>query len=116
MGYNRQIVSNQPLNVDSQSSPQAVLDAGTYSIQLAFTGSVCSFSAALWTSSDSAQPQSAQPQNFDELPNSSVAITSAGTFTYNVGLIGYSWVKLVLTDNSGGTNNGTLSARINVID
>lgn len=113
MGYNKQFIDNQALSASFNSSAlqvgQTGLIASVYSIQAAFTGATCSFSAKIQVSNDSVSPE-----NWDDLENSSQTFTEAGTFTWNVSEVGYMWIRLVITDNSSGTNDGNLSATINV--
>lgn len=111
MGYNRLFVENQVLDDDFSGSPQIVVDASLYFMQLVFTGTVCQFTASLEVSADAPTDT---PTNWDTLPNSSSAVTEAGSLAYNVSVSGYSWVRLKVVDDSTGTNNGTLTGRINV--
>lgn len=113
MGYNKQFVSNVALNANSLSAPQQVLNSEGYAVQLAFSGSTCSFSAQILVSSDPFS-NTVAPVNFDTLANSSQTFTTAGTFTYNVNPAEYNWIKLKITDNSSAANNGSISAVINV--
>jgi hypothetical protein len=114
MSFNTLILS-APLNVSENSNAAAIPDMGLYSIQAAFTGSTCSFTAKVQVSSDPYGPLGtvAQPVNWDDLASSSQTFTQAGTYTWDVGPTAVSWVRLVITDNSSGTNNGSITARIN---
>lgn len=119
--YNSQFVDDVALNASFVSAPQQIVNSGGYAIQLAFNGSTCSFSAKLQVSSDpyflppgSNYSVPNTPINFDDLPDSSQTFTTAGTFTYNVNPAEYVWVRVVVTDNSSGANNGSISAVINV--
>lgn len=115
MGYNSQFVKSQPLNASFVTSAQQLLDSSLFDIQAVFTGSTCSFTAKLQVSSDpySNAPGYA-PTNWDDYPSSSVTITASGTQTWSVSRSGSVWVRVVVTDNSSGTNNGSFSATINV--
>lgn len=105
MGYNKQFFS-RALNANSESAPQDLaIDMSLFAIQLLFTGATCSFSAKLQVSNDGT--------TFDDYPNSSQTFTSAGSFTYNVFASGFAFVKLVITDNSSGSNTGKVFATIN---
>lgn len=118
MGYNYQFVSGQALNTGFTSNAQQIIDSRGYAIQLSFSGSTCNFSASLNVSSDPLlNPDGSlapAPTHFDPLANSAQTFTSAGTFTFNVNPAEYTFVQLVLVDNSSGANNGVLSATINV--
>lgn len=110
MGYNKQFISDQALSASFNSSAQTVIDAALYSIQAEFTGSTCSFTATIQVSS----MQSPGVGDWDDLPDSAQTIAAAGSFSWNVSDAGYLWARLAVTDNSSGTNNGTISASINV--
>lgn len=121
MGYNNKFVAGVPLNAVYTSPPQQINDSSGYAVQLVFGGSTCSFSAKLQVSTDplflppgANYSQLNTPVNFDDLANSSQTFTTSGTFTYNVNPAEYVWVRLVITDNSSGANNGTIAATINV--
>lgn len=116
MSYNQQFVKNQDLSAGFVSDPQLVFDGSLFAIQLAFTGDTCEFAASLEVSNDAISNGSLAPVNFDPLANSSQSFTEAGTFTYNIspGATGYTWIRLVISDNSSGSNDGSLSATITV--
>lgn len=115
MGYNKVFVAGQPLNTDFLSVAQQVLDGQVYSVQIAFTGDVCNFTASIQTSSDAYNNTVGfMPEHIDTLEDSPQTITEAGTFTWNVTAVGYNWVILNIVDNSSGTNDGNLLATINV--
>jgi hypothetical protein len=113
MVFNTSLVSNQVLNVNSTSGAEQIINASGYAVQLAFSGSTCSFSAKLQVSNDPYNNTVGYvPPHFDDLASSSQTFVAAGTFTYSVTQANYLWVRLVITDNSSGTNNGTVSATI----
>lgn len=120
MGYNSQFIKNVPLNADYTSEPKQILDSDGYAIQLAFTGSTCSFTAVVEVSNDPFIDPNGDgytenvPTHFDPLADSTKVFTQEGTFTYNVNPAEYVWVRVVVTDNSSGANSGELSATINV--
>lgn len=117
MGYNTIFVTNQALNAGSTSQAHQVLDGKVYSVQTVFTGSTCHFSAKIQICSDAyvnTAGYNPPDAHFSDLDNSSITFTQAGNFNYNVNVVGYNWVRLVLTDLSSGSNNGTLTATLNV--
>lgn len=113
MGYNTQIIPPTPLNASFDSEAEQILDSSGYALQLAFSGSTCSFSSKIQVSTDEYDPNN-PPVHWDDLANSSQTFTTAGTFTYNVNPAEYVSVRVVITDNSSGANNGTISANLNV--
>jgi hypothetical protein len=115
MGYNKSLFNNQPLNTNSTSVGIQIATMGLYSIQLQFTGSPCSFTTQLFVSDDPlSTSQTYVPPNLDPLPNSLVAQSQSGTYTYNVSEAAYEWVVLKVVDTSGGSNTGILNARVKV--
>lgn len=115
MGYNQQFIKNVPLNADYDSLAQQLLDGAVYSIQLEFTGATCECTVSLLGSSDPYNNTVGYvPPNFDPIEDATQSITEAGSFTFNVGQVGYNWVQVNIVDNSSGSNDGTVSARINV--
>jgi len=117
MGYNSRFLNNQPLNVSFAAVPQQVLDGGVFAIQMVFTGSPCMITTDLYVSTDPYNNTPGYvPQHFDHEKDSTLVFTGPGTYTYQVGggYVGYVWVQLVVTDNSGGTNTGVMSATIQV--
>lgn len=126
MGYNELLIPPTALSAGFTSQNAQIVDSRGYSLQLAFTGTTCEFSAKIQVSSDPLfvppasnygqgnQPVTNTPINFDDLTDSSQTFTTAGTFTYNVNPAEYVWIRVVITDNSGGTNNGKVQATLNV--
>lgn len=56
--------------------------------------------------------QGAAVTNWSTYTGSSLAISAAGNFTYNLSDIGYRWIRVKYTKTSGtGTINATLSAK-----
>lgn len=113
MGYNTKFLPETALSADFTSPAAQVLDNPLFSIQAAFTGSTCSFTAEVFTSSDEYNNTIGfVPEHLDPYPNSSVTFTESGSFTWNVNGSGFTWVLLKITDNSSGSNDGAISARI----
>ncbi len=57
------------------------------------------------------QPET--PANWDDIADSSFAVTSAGIYVWNVRDVFYTFVRLVYTDSSGGASTAILNANIN---
>lgn len=116
-GPNKLFIKNQALNASFNSAAVAVGDAGVYNITMEFTGATCSFSTQLLASSEPFTNQPGfvpSPASLVPIENSSLTFTESGSQSYNVSQVGYVWVVVQVTDNSSGTNDGTLSARLNV--
>lgn len=109
MGYTTSLFLRQALSASTSSPACSVADASNYSVQAQFTGATCSFTAVLQISDDLINPI-----NWNDLADSSQIVTVAGSFLWNVSQAGYRWVRLSVTDNSSGTNTGTISANVNV--
>ena len=116
MGFNvPNFFDNISLNMNSVSRPFQLTDAVLYSLSMQFNGSTCLFNSKLQGSSDPYNnAKNFVPPNWDDIKDSSIDFGAEGSFTYNVYLIGYNWVRLIITDSSGATNTGTLSATLNV--
>lgn len=114
------------LNATITSLNCQLYDAMNYSIQIAFTGTPTG-SFKLQGSDDpvaagfgSNSPQSAfqsginAPVHWTDLPNTSQSVTAAGSVIWQVEWPGYSFVRAVYTDTSGGSSTAIItSARIN---
>lgn len=110
---NKRLVTAGAMASTITSTAQQLANVITFSIQAVFTGSpVGTFK--LQCSTDTATdgtPTLVQPTNWDDIPNSSYAITAAGSNTWNYsGNTGFSWVRLVYTASSG---SGVLNVKIN---
>ena len=115
--YNKVFLTAQVLNANSTSGAQQVLDGKGFTVQTVFTGSTCSFSAKLQVCADAYNntPGFSPPDaNFADLINSPQTFTTSGNFDWIVQAVEYNWVRLVITDNSSGANNGSVTATINV--
>lgn len=111
MSYSTSLLSNVPLNISFIGPAFQILDSAGYAVQAYFSGSTCSFSIELQVSTDPYNNTPGYtPLHWDVVPNSLQTITQAGTFTWDVSPSRVIWVRLVVTDNSGGTNNGTIGA------
>lgn len=116
MFYNEKYITNQPLNADFTSLPGLVAEGTVVCMQLAFTGSPCTFTTKLQGSNDAPGNDPTKPVNFDDVPNSTQSFTASGTFTYNLAVAmptGFTWVRLVVSGTSMA-NPGSLSATLTV--
>ena len=109
-----QFVTGQALNAGFNSAAVGLNQVFGYTIQGVITGTptgtfTLQASADPWYSN----PTTAQlPSNWTTIANTSQAVSTAGTFIYNVSDPWYNWVRLVYVDGSSGTSTATLSATI----
>lgn len=114
--YNEQFVTNQVMNVSSNSQPMELIQIFGYAIQARFVGSSITGTLKLQVSCDPNNNPGASgpnPTHWTDLAGSPQAISAAGDFMWNVSDPAYNWVRLVYTDGSGGTSNGHLTAVLN---
>jgi len=115
MGYSENLLNLVPLNTSSVSQAFQILDSYGFSVQAFFTGTICSFQAELEVSTD---PYNGQfgfvPEHWDTMDGSVQVFSSAGSFTWDVQPSAVVWVRLKITDESSGTNNGTIGTNIYV--
>ena len=116
MGYNVQFLPATALSASITSPPFQKIGASNYSVQAVFSGSTCEFGAKLQVSSDPYDNTVGfVPPNWDDVADSAQTIAQAGSFTWDVGPSAPVWVRLVITDNSSGSNNGNISAIANIL-
>lgn len=112
---NDSIVTNQPMNASINSIPIGLPNIIGYAVQAEFTGTMLNGVIKLQASCDPA-PQNRQsnimPTNWTDISCSVATVTIPGDITWNVEDVFYSWFRLVYTDNSGGTSDGVLNARV----
>ena len=105
------LIFNQPLykgNILSFTSEVLKLDNMLgYCIQIIMTGNPTG-TLSLEGSDDSVQI-AGNPVNWNLIANSTVAVYTSDTVTYNVRDAYYNWVRVVYIDGSGGTAIGTAS-------
>lgn len=106
---------NVVLNTNINSLPVNLVSTYSYSLQIVWTGTPTG-TFKLQASCDPAAGAQGfpgvavyNPVNFTDIPASSLAVTSAGTWLWNGQDQAYNWVRLVYTDASGGTSTATLT-------
>lgn len=97
------VLSGQSMAASFESDPISVLPFIGYSISCVFTGSPVG-TLKIQVSNDTEDA----PTNWDDLDDSSVSISAAGSETYIVAEVEYSFIKLVYTRSSG---SGTFGAK-----
>jgi len=114
---NRTLFSGVTMNTNLASTAEAIPDIYGYCIQAVFTGTPTG-TFKLQASNDAFKqvtPSTPQvPVNWTDIANSSVDVTAAGDYTWNVIGAFYPFVRLVYTDTSGGTSTAVLTATINI--
>lgn len=89
------LLDGQSMAASFNSEPISVLEFNGYSIQCVWTGSPTG-TLKLQISNDTEEPT-----NWDDLDDSSVSITTAGSETYIVAEVEYGFVRIVYTRSSG---------------
>lgn len=113
---NKSIITNGDMSADI-TSPAYLLDqVYGYSIQAVYTGTP-NGALKLQVSCDpgpnsQVSPALDQPSNWDDLASSNVSVVGAGSWTWNVDIGFYEWVRVVYTEG-GMADTGTLNVRIN---
>ena len=118
--YNKQLTTNQVLNVNSTSPASALKSIFMYAMAANFTGSATG-SIKLQASNDpetNDTPPSGipfpAPTNWADIANSTFAIVPGMTeVLWNVRDVAYNYVRVVYTDGSGGTSTATMNIVIN---
>lgn len=116
--YNTKIINAQAMNADFSSPAQLLDQMWGFCIQAVYTGSSITGAFHLEGSAD---PMDIKPgnsiaptvTNWTTIADSTVSITSAGSYVWDVNTAGYNYVRLVYVDGSSGTSNGVCNARIN---
>lgn len=101
-------------NADQNSNPQWAQDIVRASFQAVVTGSTASGTLQLQFSNDQAvgvAPNKFVPTNWSNL-GSSVSVAASGVYSISEVECSYEYLRLVWTDSSSGTNNGTVTARM----
>ncbi len=106
-------VVNQPLNESFNSQPQQLQRMVRYAIQGNITIGNPTGTFTLQGSND-ALSGNINPVLWTTIDDSSKAVSAQGTFMYNVGDVGYTWVRLAYADGSSGTSTGILTASVNI--
>ena len=121
--YNKQIMTNQPLNVSFNSPFSPLKSIILYTMAFNVTGTP-NGTVKLQASNDPETndtqysavtnlPPTQVPVNWADIENSTFVLTASGTTMWNVRDIGYNYVRVVYTDSSGGTSAATVSIVLN---
>ena len=94
------------MTVDLRSNVYDIRTYQGYSIQAEYSGSPV---GALKIQVSNDDPLDSPTQDWVDLADSEIAISSAGTYVFNVEIAYYGWIRLVWTATSG---SGTLTAKI----
>lgn len=108
-------INNAPMNADQTGTPIGLPNIVGYAVQAEITGNAINGEIKLQASCDPA-PQNRQnnivPTHWTDIKQSPVTLTEAGDITWNVLDTFYTWMRVVYTDNSGGTSDGVLNVRV----
>ena len=112
--YNKSLATAQAMNANFSTSAQALYQMYGYYITVVVTGTPTG-TLKLEASADPFDVQDSDyiPTNWDVVGSSSVAITAAGTTSWNVIGAMYNYVRVTYTDGSAGTSTATCAIRIN---
>lgn len=102
------------MNATINSSPQQIWFGFAYSIQVVFTGTPTGI-FKLQASADAAEKAVVSGNlpstfNWTDVDNSSFTVAAAGNVMWNYMFPGYNWVRVVYTDNSGGTSTAIITS------
>lgn len=112
--YPNMIPAGTVLNANLLGRPMQLQNALFYCIQVAFTGTA-SGTFKLQGSCDNSATVTAVgqspylPAHWSDIVDQTQAVTSAGSYLFNVSFASYSFVRLVYTDSSGGTSTAVLT-------
>lgn len=112
---NKQIESAASMGANITSEAVPLNQIYTFAIQAVYTATPTG-TLKLQASCDpyiNTMPTAELPTNWTDIANSSISITAAGNYMWNVSDIGYNWVRLVYTDGSGGTSTAALTVTFN---
>lgn len=119
--YNKPIFPTLPLLMNTTLTSQSfqLLEVWAYSMQIVFTGTPTG-TFKLQGSDDPMNEispsvaTSANPTHWTDISGSSQAVSAAGSVTWSVSSVGYTWVRVVYTDGSSGASTAVItSARFN---
>ena len=107
------VPANTVLNTNINSDPMPLYHVYGYSIQAVYTGTPTG-TFKLQASSDPVFPGNKAPNsnfvvNWTDVANSSVTVTAAGNYMWNVTDVMYNFVRLVYTDGSSGASTAVLT-------
>lgn len=103
------------MNANINSPASALENIFGYAIQAVYTGTPTG-SLKLQISCDpiqNATPNPTLPTNWVDLINSSVNVSAAGAYIWNIPDVNYTWVRVVYTDGSSGASTAVLNVIIN---
>ena len=105
--YNIVFLTNQPLNTSFVGMPLQLNKIFGYSLQVGWTGNA-NGTFKLQASCD-ANFTGVLPTLWTDIQDSSKTIPTDGSGIWNYSDCWYTWVRLVYTDNSGGTSTAVLN-------
>ena len=105
--YNVTLETNQPMNTSFNSAPMNLNQMEGYAIQCVWTGTPTG-SLKLQCSVD---PNIGNifPTNWIDLTGTTVSVTAAGSFMWNVTGAMYNWVRFNYTDLSSGVSTAIMT-------
>jgi hypothetical protein len=116
---NIDLIDGTPVALNANRNLEKIMVSNIFyaSIQLVVSATV-NGTFKLQVSNDSADNQlygqsgstRLTPTNWDDYPNSSISVSAAGLVTYNIADIGFTWMRVVFTDASGGTSSGSITS------
>lgn len=114
---NKILSSNVLMNTTINTEAVPLPNIYGYAIQAVYTGTPTGTlrlqaSADAFKYANDAQPQ--VPTNWTDITDTSVSISSAGSYMWNVIGVFYTFVRVVYSDSSGGMSTARLTTTINV--
>jgi hypothetical protein len=112
--YQNIILAGTVMNGTINSKAMQLQNSMFYNIQIVFTGTPTG-SFKLQASSDNSATMTAagqfpyQPVNWTDVPDSSTAVSAAGSVMWNIEWASYNFVRVVYTDTSGGTSTAVIT-------
>lgn len=98
------------MNATINSSAQQLWNVFGYAIQIVWTGTPTG-SFKLQASDDSFNAGiPGNPNHWSDITDSSVSITAAGSYMWNVSNPQYVWVRVVYTDTSSGASTAVITS------
>ena len=121
--FNKQIAIAVPLNANYNSPYVQLKNIYTYTMSANITGTPTGI-IAIQASNDpetndtqynttAHQPPAIGPTNWVTITNSPFTVTASGEQMWNVNYVGYNYVRVTYTDNSGGTSTATMNVIFN---
>lgn len=113
---NNQLVTAQALNTSFNSPSQQIEMQIGYAVQANVTGAPTG-TFKLQASADKAElisPSNYPPTHWSDITGTSIAVTTSGSYFWNVVDPMYTWFRVVYTDTSGGTSTATVTVVVNL--